>query len=277
LAQVLRLNREYLRYMGLKTARQITKQKGRQKLTVLTCYDALTAQIFNENNELDMLLVGDSLGNVVCGESSTVPVTLDQIIYHAKLVRRGAPNLFLVGDLPFMTYPFPEAQSLENIKRLIQETRVEAVKLEGASQPILNVIEKSVLMGCAVMGHIGVTPQQVNKVGYRRQGKNNLEKTKLLNEAKDLEQAGVFALVLECVESDIAGEITRTLNVPTIGIGSGNYCDGQVWVTPDLLGLVTEPPPFMKPLGNLRSQIQETTQEYIKRVHADNLYSEEQR
>lgn len=257
----------------MKTASSIRAFKGQRKLTVLTCYDALTARILQEVSGLDILLVGDSLGNVVCGERSTVPVTLEHIIYHARMVRRGAAEMFLVADMPFMTYPYPEEQSLRNIQRVIQETGVESVKVEGASKEILRLIEKCSEMGCAVMGHVGVTPQQINKEGYRRKGKQPEEARQLIQQAKDLEKSGAFALVLECVQKEVAAEITDAIAIPTIGIGSGNQCDGQVWVTPDLLGLVAEPPPFMKPLVDLRLEIQRVVKQYVAQVQSDQLYS----
>lgn len=256
----------------MKTAHTFRSLKGKRKISMLTCYDALSAQILQEVPGLDMLLIGDSLGNVVQGMRSTVPVTLEDMIYHAKMVRRGAPDMFLVGDMPFMTYPYPEAKALENIQRLVQETGVESVKVEGATTATLALIRECTDMGCALMGHIGVTPQQVNKEGYRRKGKLAHEAAYLVDQAKALEQAGAFALVLECVERATARDITQAVAIPTIGIGSGNDCDGQVLVTPDVLGLTAEPPPFMRASHDLRREILNTVNTYVQKVQSDAVY-----
>lgn len=250
----------------MNTASQIQSMKGKRQLSMLTAYDALFANIFDRVDGLDMLLIGDSLGNVIAGQDSTVPVTLQQLIYHAKLVRRGVKRLFLVADMPFMTYPFPFDQSLSNIKQVIQETGAHAVKVEGASDEILRLVEASTQMGVAVMGHIGLTPQQVNREGYRRKGKTEEEASCLVKQAKALESAGVFSMVLECVQPEVAAEMTRAVTVPTIGIGSGTQCDGQVLVFADLLGLTPEPPPFVKPLAQLREQVQSVVETYVSNV-----------
>jgi 3-methyl-2-oxobutanoate hydroxymethyltransferase len=250
------------------SARDIMGSKGIKPLVMVTAYDALMASMCEESGCLDMLLVGDSLGNVVAGQTSTLPVTLDDILYHARCVRRGASSMFLVADLPFMTYPYPRDRALEAICRVMQDTGVQAVKMEGASPAILELVEQSVQMGAPVMGHIGLTPQQQAIDGLRRKGRSEAEAQALLEQGLALQAAGVFALVLECIQQDVAATITRTLRIPTIGIGSGPRCDGQVLVYSDLLGLTRDPPPFVKPLANMRHMVMETLRAFKSQVEA---------
>lgn len=243
--------------------RDIRKAK-KEKLQVLTCYDYQTAQLLNET-DLDMILVGDSVGNVILGYDTTVEVTLTEMEIFAKAVRRGAPDKFVIVDLPFGSYSSIN-QGLKSATRLFQETRCEALKLEGAFPYELKLIERMTQIGIPVMGHIGLTPQSVHQQGgYYVHGKTEDSAQRLMREAKALEAAGVFALVLECVEANLATSITEALSVPTIGIGSGKETDGQVLVINDLLQLGKRTPPkFCPPVANLYEQKKHLIEKYLK-------------
>jgi 3-methyl-2-oxobutanoate hydroxymethyltransferase len=232
---------------------------------MLTCYDFQTAQLL-EQTELDMILVGDSLGNVVLGLETTVQVGLDEMILFTKAVRRGAPTKFLVTDLPFGTYA--DFQSgLQNAIKLFQQTNAQAVKLEGAAKYQLELIERLTENGVPVMGHIGLRPQSVHQMGgYYTHGKNKAQAEQLLKEARALEKAGCFSVVLECIEPEISKQITQELKIPTIGIGSSDDTDGQVLVINDLLHLgVTDPPKFCRPLANLYEIKKELIEAYLNK------------
>jgi 3-methyl-2-oxobutanoate hydroxymethyltransferase len=212
------------------------KQNG-PPLSVITVYDATMAKLANMAS-VDALLVGDSLGMVVQGNTSTIPVTFDEMIYHCKLSRRGAPDSFIIGDLPFGSYQESEEKGLHNAFRMMKEAGMSAVKAEGSDVSTLRLIEKIVRSGVPVMGHIGLLPQSyLNLGGYRVQGRKEIESIKLIQAAKDLESAGVFSMVLEYIVINVAREITESISIPTIGIGSGNHTSGQVLVWHDALGL----------------------------------------
>lgn len=230
--------------------RDIKKAKG-QKLQVLTCYDYQTAQILNET-DLDMILVGDSVGNVMLGYETTVEVTLTEMEVFGKAVRRGAPEKFLIMDLPFGSYS-TIPQGIASATKLFQTTKCEAIKLEGAFPYQLKLIERLTQTGIPVMGHIGLTPQSVHQLGgYFTHGKNEDDAARLMREAKALQAAGCFSIVLEMVQEDVATEITNALSIPTIGIGSGKKTDGQVLVINDLLKLGQRTPPkFCVPVADL--------------------------
>ncbi|CBW25515.1 3-methyl-2-oxobutanoate hydroxymethyltransferase [Halobacteriovorax marinus SJ] len=226
-------------------------QREKHSLQMLTCYDFQTAQML-EQTGIDMLLVGDSLGNVMLGYETTVPVSLEEMKIFSAAVKRGAPNKFIVADLPFGSYSTLE-QGIESATKLFQYSNVESIKLEGAFPYQLELIERLTQIGIPVMGHIGLTPQSVHELGgYYVHGKDDASAKKLLEQAINLEKAGVFAVVLECVKSEIATAITEKLSIPTIGIGAGNKTDGQVLVINDLLkeGPHT-PPKFCTPIANL--------------------------
>lgn len=245
------------------TTRTLRKAKG-QHLQMLTCYDFQTAQLLEET-ELDMVLVGDSLGNVVLGLETTVQVNLDEMILFTKAVRRGAPSKFLVTDLPFGTYA--DFQSgLQNAIKLFQQTQAQAVKLEGAAEYQLELIQRLTENGVPVMGHIGLRPQSVHQMGgYYTHGKNKTQSSRLLKEASALENAGCFAVVLECVDEEVSKQITQQLKIPTIGIGSGDATDGQVLVTNDLLHLGPKAPPkFCRPVANLYQIKKELIETYLQ-------------
>lgn len=210
-------------------------KKNNEKITMVTAYDFPSAKIVEEA-EMDMILVGDSLGMVVLGYSSTVEVTMEDMIHHAKAVTRGAPNTFVVVDMPFMSYHISMEQAMVNAQRLMQKTNAQALKLEGASPDVLQLVKKLTDAGVPVIGHLGLTPQSVHVLGgYRVQGKDKATALKLIDDAKKLEQNGAISIVLECVPDRLAKHITKSLSIPTIGIGAGKDCDGQVLVFHDLL------------------------------------------
>ncbi len=215
---------------------QKLKQRG-ERIPMITAYDYTSAQIV-DRAEIPLILVGDSMGNVVQGQQTTVPVTLDDIIYHAKMVTRGAQKALVIGDLPFLTYTTVD-QAVDSARRLFQEAGVQAVKLEGGA-PVLPMVQRLVEVGVPVMGHLGYTPQSEHVIGRRVQGKRADDARRLIEDALALEAAGAFAMVLELVPAPLAAEITKRLRVPTIGIGAGPGCDGQVQVWHDMLGLYTD-------------------------------------
>ncbi len=248
--------------------RDIRKSK-KQNLQMLTCYDFQMAQLFNEMEQLDIVLVGDSVGNVVLGLDTTVQVTIGDMITFGKAVRRGTPNKFLVVDLPFGAYS-TITQGLKFGATLFQETNAEALKLEGAFPYQLKLIERLTQIGVAVMGHIGLTPQSVHQQGgYFTHGKSESEAARLMREAKALEAAGCFSIVLEFVEAGLAEEISKAISIPTIGIGSGKNVDGQVLVINDLLKNGPKmPPKFCPPVGDLYQIKKDLVTEYLKKQKA---------
>ena len=212
----------------------------KSKISVLTCYDA-TSAVLVERGGVDAILVGDSLGMVVQGRSSTVPVTLEQMIYHGQMVRRGAPDTFLIVDMPFGSYHASVTDGVRCGTELFQKTEAQAVKLEGADKDSLAIIEKLVGAGAPVMGHIGFTPQSYLSLGgFRVQGRSDEAADNLISQAKKLQQAGCFAVVLELLPAELAKRITESVDIVTIGIGAGIHCDGQVQVFHDLLGLLPD-------------------------------------
>ncbi len=238
-------------------------------LQMLTCYDYPTACILNET-DIDIILVGDSLGNTVLGYKNTINVTLEEMIIFSSAVKRGATDKFVVVDLPFGSYVTIE-KGLESSIKLIQSSGAEAVKLEGAYSTTLQLISRLTESGIPVMGHIGLTPQSINQLGgYYIHGKDSPSAQKLLKEAISLERAGAFSIVLECVTSALAKQITNNLKIPTIGIGSGKNLDGQVLVINDLLGMNKElPPSFCKPVANLYQKKKKYIQKYLKQNKKD--------
>lgn len=251
-------------------------KNGNPSLQMLTCYDFQTAQMFNET-ELDLILVGDSVGNVILGYDTTVQVSIDEMITFAGAVKRGAPDKFVVADLPFGTYSTFDT-AIANATKLFQKTNVESIKLEGAQLHHLQITKRLTESGIPVMGHIGLTPQSVHQLGgYYTHGKDDKSAAILLDAARKLELAGAFAVVLECVEKTLADKITREINIPTIGIGSGNTTDGQVLVINDLLNLGPDlPPKFCKPVANFFQLKKELVQKYLtntKKAVADETES----
>ncbi len=248
-----------------KNIRNFKKAKTKKNLEMLTCYDYQTATLLN-STDLDLILVGDSLGNVILGFDTTVEVTLDMMILFSKAVKKGAPEKFVIADMPFGSYSSVK-KGLESATKIFQQTNVEAVKLEGAYPHELQLIERLTQIGIPVMGHIGLTPQSVHELGgYYMHGKDERSKIKLMNEAKALEKAGCFSIVLECVDKELSKEITNGLSIPTIGIGSGEDTDGQVLVINDLLHLgKNDPPKFCHPVANLFEEKRKLIEKYLKR------------
>ncbi len=238
------------------------KEKG-QKLVTLTCYDFSTARILDEAG-VDLLLVGDSLAMTVLGHPNTLSVTVDEMLHHVKAVSRGAKHAFVVADMPFMSYQTGWMEATKNAGRFIQEGGAQAVKLEGASDGVIEVVRHLVEIGIPVVGHLGFTPQMLNTLGgFKVQGKNLDDVKKLLNDALRLQEAGAFALVLEMVPVEVADLITRQLSIPTIGIGAGNGCDGQILVVDDLLGRYSElSPRFVRRYLDSKTLIQQAVADY---------------
>ena len=219
----------------------LRKKRDAEKIVMVTAHDAITAA-YAEAAEVDVILVGDSLGMTALGFKTTINVTLEMMLHHAAAVARGASLPLLVGDLPFMSYKISEEQALRNAARMIQESGVEAVKIEGGAE-MEPIIRRLVGAGLPVMAHIGLLPQSVHaQGGFRTQGRGEEAAERIINDARVLDEAGVFALVLEMIPPEIAAEITRTVSTPTIGIGAGPDCDGQVLVQSDILGMTDRKP-----------------------------------
>ena len=246
------------------TIRQM-KVEGRPS-TMITAYDYAMARNVDEAG-IDMILVGDSVGNVMLGYSSTIPVTMDAMIHHTQAVVRGTKYALVVGDMPFMSYQASEAEGLMNAGRFLKEGGCAAIKLEGGSE-VCPLVKKMVTAGIPVMGHIGLTPQSVNQFGgFKVQGKDVAAAQKLLDDAKALEAAGAFSIVLECVPAALAAKVSEVISIPTIGIGAGNGCDGQVLVCNDLLGVSNGfTPKFVKKYRDLHQEIVGAVYEYISDV-----------
>ena len=230
----------------------LIKFKNSKKIIALTAWDSITGSLA-EISGADIVLVGDSLGMVALGYKTTLPVTLSNMIDHTNAVCRGfSYNLdsqpLVICDLPFLSYQCGEDKAVENAGKIIKDTPAKGVKLEGAEPETLNVISRLIRMGIPVMGHIGLTPQSFLNQGLKQQGENYLTQEKIKTEAKSLEKLGCFAIVLEHVPNFLAKDIRDNLKIPTIGIGAGNFCDGQIRVTADLLGLTDKQPPFCQPL-----------------------------
>ena len=237
-----------------------------QKITMMTAYDYPTASLVDQA-EIDTILVGDSLGMVVLGYESTVPVTMEEMLHHCKAVCRGTKQSFVIGDMPFMSYQVSVEKAVENAGRFIKDAGCESVKLEGGSE-MAHVVKAIVDAGIPVCAHIGLTPQTATKLsGFKVQGKDAEGARELVNSAKDLEKAGAFMIVLECIPDQVASRITDALNIPTIGIGAGKYCDGQVLVYHDLVGLFERfTPKMVKQYINLAPQIREALVQYREEV-----------
>ena len=258
------------------TIHTLKRQKqNAQKICMVTAYDATFARLFDEAGA-DLLLVGDSLGMVIQGHDSTLPVTMDQMVYHSAMVARGTKRALVVGDMPFMSYQVSVPEAVRNAGRLVAEGNVGAVKLEGGAE-FADVVAAIVRASIPVMGHLGLTPQSVHKMGgYVVQGRDEDAARKMMDDALALERAGCFALVLEGVPLELARQITQRLTIPTIGIGAGKHCDGQVLVCYDLLGMNPDfKPKFVKRFGNLHGAITEAAGAYFAEVRAGAFPDEE--
>lgn len=245
---------------------QRRKREGK-KLTVVTAYDALFARIVEEAG-IETILVGDSLGMVVQGRPNTLSVTMEDMCYHTRLVASGARKALVIADMPFLSYQVSDEEAVRNGGRLIQAGAA-AVKLEGG-KPVLDRVRALVRFGVPVMGHLGMTPQSVHAYGgYKVQGKDQASSAGLLDDAKALEQAGAFAIVLEAIPAGLANRVTQSVTIPTIGIGAGPHCDGQVLVLYDLLGLFEDfVPKFLKPYAHLRAEALQALRRFKEEVEA---------
>jgi len=241
------------------------KQKG-EKIPMLTAYDYATARLIDEVG-VPLILVGDSLGMVVLGYESTIPVTMEEMLHHTRAVVKGTKRALVVGDMPFMTYHAKISDALYNAGRFLQEGGAQAVKLEGG-EPMAEAVHRVVECGIPVMGHIGLTPQSMHQLGgFKVQGKSPEAAIRLIKDAQALEEAGVFSIVLESIPTPVAKIITQKVGVPTIGIGAGPWCDGQVQVISDLLGLFTDfVPKHAKQYAKLFDTIKKATADYISEV-----------
>lgn len=255
--------------MSRVTVRDIAGMKARgERIPMVTAYDYTTAKLADAA-EIPLVLVGDSLGMVVLGYDSTIPVTMEDMVHHVKMVARGSQQAMIVADLPFMTYQIDHAQALTNAGRLLQEGGAQTVKLEGG-ESVAETVHRIVEAGIPVMGHIGLTPQSVNAFGgYRVRGRHREEAVQLLKDAKALEDAGAFSVVLELVPTPLARVISDRLTIPTIGIGAGPGCDGQVQVLHDMLGLFTDfVPKHTKQYANLGETIKQAFVDYAREVRS---------
>jgi 3-methyl-2-oxobutanoate hydroxymethyltransferase len=258
------------------TVPEIMKMKQRgQKITCLTAYDYSFSRIFDQAG-IDILLVGDSLGTVVQGNPNTLPVTLDEMIYHTKAVARGRKRALVIGDMPFLSFQLGKEQAKENAGRFLKEAGAEAVKLEGGVA-MGETIESIVRVGIPVMGHIGLTPQFLHQFGgYKVQGKDKERREALVRDALAVQDAGGFAVVLEGMPVDLAKQITERLSIPTIGIGAGARCDGQVLVMHDMLGLFDDfMPKFVKRYADLGGVVADAVKSFIGEVHDGKFPSDE--
>lgn len=239
-----------------------------EKIAMLTAYSSWMARLLEEAG-VDLLLVGDSLGMVELGYSTTIPVTMDDMVRYTRAVRNGAPEAFVVADLPFLSYQAGEAEALHNAGRLVQEGGASAVKLEGGAF-LDATVRRMVQAGIPVMGHLGLLPQSIHQQGgYRQQAKEAPEQARLLNDARVLEEAGVFALVVECIPDELAAAVTAQCRVPVIGIGAGPHCDGQVLVFHDLLGLGSgRPPSFARQYADVGGAVRDAVRAYVAEVRA---------
>jgi len=240
---------------------RLMKEQG-ERIVMLTAYDATMARLFDQAG-VDLLLVGDSLGNVILGLETTIPVTLDAILHHTRAVSRAASRALVVADLPFLTYQVSPVQAIQNAAKLFQEGSAAAVKLEGG-RAVADVVRKLTSAGLPVMGHLGLTPQHVHRLGgMRRQARDETAAQELMIDALALQEAGAFAVVLEAIPDSVAQVVTSRLSIPTIGIGAGPHCNGQVLVSYDMLGLFEGfAPPFVKQYARLGETILDAAREY---------------
>lgn len=259
------------------TTRTIVQlKKNGERIAALTAYDAITARILDESG-VEIILVGDSLSNVFQGNTTTIPVTLDEMIYHAKIVAKTVKRALVVVDMPFMSYQVDTEEALRNAGRILKETGASAVKLEGG-KAIAESVKRMTEIGIPVMGHLGLTPQSINKFGgYRPRGEEKEEATKILSDAKLLESSGAFAIVLEKIPASLAARLTKSVDIPTIGIGAGPHCDGQILVYADMIGLTHEfKPRFVRHYANVSEMMHKAFVEYVEDVKKGKFPSKEE-
>ena len=250
--------------MSVTTQQLIQWKQQKRSIVALTAWDYAIAQILDVAG-VDLILVGDTMA-VVLGYETTLPVTLEEMLFHAKAVRRGVKQALMVVDLPFMTYQESHEQAMHTAGRVLKETGAQAVKLEGGYPLMIDTVARLVQAGIPVMGHVGLTPQSIHQIGLRQQGKTEEAMERILQQAIALEQAGAFSIVLEHLPAMLALKITQNISIPTIGIGAGPHCDGQILVTSDVLGLSEKQPPFAKIYTNLRETITKAVQNYVIEV-----------
>jgi len=252
--------------MKRNTILTIQAMKSKDPISMLTAYDAPTAKVVDQGG-VDMILVGDSLGNVVLGHENTLRVTLNNMIYHGQAVMRGSQQALVVVDMPFGSYQISTEKALHHAASIIAQTGAQAVKLEGGS-PVTETIAQMVSIGIPVMGHLGLTPQSVHQMGgYRMQGKTPKTAQRIYKNALNLEKAGVFALVLECIPDELAKQISQALTIPTIGIGSGKHTDGQVLVFHDWVGFTDQKiPSFVSPITNIHKSLVGHVETFVKQT-----------
>ncbi len=263
--------------MAKTTINDFLKKKSEgKKIVMITAYDYTFAQIADEAG-MDALLVGDSLAMVVQGLDNTLPVTMDEMIYHTKMVSRGAVNAMVIGDMPYMSYQVSVEEAVRNAGRFIKEGGAQAIKMEGGTE-VCDRIEAMAKSEIPVMAHIGLTPQAIHRMGgYKVQGKSDEAKRKLIEEAKAVEDAGAFILVLEAIPMDLAKEITESISIPTIGIGAGPDCDGQILVLHDVIGLFDRfVPKFVKRYAELKIDAVEAIKKYREEVESGEFPTEDQ-
>jgi 3-methyl-2-oxobutanoate hydroxymethyltransferase len=253
----------------------ISMKKNGERISMLTAYDASFAGLIDAAG-IDMVLVGDSLGMVLLGYNSTIPVTMEEMLHHCRAAGRGVKRAVLVGDMPFMSYQVSQNEAITNAGRFLKEAGCAAVKLEGGTE-LCDTVKAIVKAGIPLMGHIGLTPQTASQLGgYRVQGRDADSARRLLQSARDLEAAGVFAIVLECIPAQLSEAITRMVSIPTIGIGAGKHCDGQVLVTHDMVGMFEKfNPSFVKQFAKLAPQIKNAVADYNKEVKNGSFPAEE--
>jgi len=251
------------------TVRDVRGMAGEEPITMLTAYDATTAELV-EKSGVDVILVGDSLGNAVLGHDSTLPVTMDQMVSHAGAVVRGTETALVVADLPFLSIGANRGDSIENAGRLLKEAGANAVKIESGPHTV-ELTEQLVDLGIPVMAHLGLTPQHVNRLGYARQGTSDEAAEEIRDLARAHEDAGAFSLVLEHVPANLAATVTEDLSIPTIGIGAGPDCDGQVLVVDDAVGLTESAPPFAEAFGDVREAYADALEDYVEAVEGESF------
>ncbi|PSN20387.1 3-methyl-2-oxobutanoate hydroxymethyltransferase [filamentous cyanobacterium CCP5] len=253
--------------------RQLAQWKKEQRaIAVLTAWDYISGRIVDQAGA-DIALVGDSLAMVALGYENTLALTLDDMVHHARAVRRGVQQALVIADLPFLSYQINSEDAMRAAGRMLKEADVQGVKLEGGYPAITTTVQRLVQAGIPVMGHVGLTPQSINQFGgFRQQGKSPDEANRILSEAKALQEAGAFSLVLEHIPTELARKITQLLTIPTIGIGAGPGCDGQVLVLADVLGLSDWQPPFAKVYAQLQQQGIEAARQFCQDVYAGSLH-----
>ncbi|MFB6074922.1 MAG: 3-methyl-2-oxobutanoate hydroxymethyltransferase [Haloarculaceae archaeon] len=255
------------------TVRDVRAMAGEEPITMLTAYDAPTAELVDRAG-VDVILVGDSMGNAVLGYDSTLPVTVEETASRVGAVARGAEDALVVADMPFLSFGVDEADAIEHCGRMLKEEDANAVKLESGPHTV-ELTDRLVDLGIPVMAHLGLTPQSINRTGYTRQGQSREAAREIIDLAREHEAAGAFACVLEHVPANLAAQVTDALEIPTIGIGAGPDCDGQVLVFTDVVGLGEGTPPFAQAFGDLRSEITDAASDYVDAVREGEFPAEE--